>query len=82
MSGQYNSVQVKIKEFVPHATYVHCLAHNLNLVLVDSVKSLPSATKFFVLLKTLYVFISFSKVHIIYMERQKNSSYFNLIDNH
>uniref|UniRef100_A0A1X7TFT3 DUF4371 domain-containing protein n=1 Tax=Amphimedon queenslandica TaxID=400682 RepID=A0A1X7TFT3_AMPQE len=32
MSGQYNGVQAKIKEFAPQAIYIHCYAHVLNLV--------------------------------------------------
>ena len=38
MSGCCAGVQQKICEVVPHATYVHCYAHCLNLVLVDSTK--------------------------------------------
>jgi len=44
MSGHLSGVQSHVKEVVPHAQYVHCCAHTINLVLVDSVKILPSAT--------------------------------------
>ena len=35
MSGQVSGVQQRIKETHPYAVYIHCLAHKLNLVLVD-----------------------------------------------
>ena len=46
----------KICEVVPHAAYVHCYAHCLNLVPVDSTKSVSEAFDFFSLMETLYVF--------------------------
>jgi len=36
MSGQFNSVQCKVKEINLSAMYVHCYGHYLNLELVDS----------------------------------------------
>lgn len=48
MSGRYTGVQQRIKDVVPHAIYVHCYAHTLNLVLVDAVKSVQLAVEFFV----------------------------------
>ena len=36
MSGRSAGVQEKVCEVVPHTVYVHCYAHCLNLVLVDS----------------------------------------------
>ena len=56
MSGHCSGVQTRLKEFAPHAIYIHCHAHVLNLVLVDSVKAVPDATQFFALLESLYVF--------------------------
>ena len=50
MSGRCAGVQQKICEVVPHAVYVHCYAHCLNLVLVDSTKSVSEASDFFSLL--------------------------------
>jgi hypothetical protein len=38
MSGQYTGVQAHVREFAPYAVYVHCYAHILNLVLVDSLQ--------------------------------------------
>ena len=33
MSGKYSGLQKKIQDVAPHAYYVHCASHNLNLVL-------------------------------------------------
>ena len=38
MSGHCAGVQKYVCDIAPHATYVHCYAHCLNLVLVDSTK--------------------------------------------
>ena len=38
MSGKNTGVQKRIAEIVPQAIYIHCFAHILNLVLVDSAK--------------------------------------------
>jgi hypothetical protein len=43
MSGIYNGVQAKIsKKKIGNAPYVHCAAHNLNLILNDAVKNVDS----------------------------------------
>ena len=70
MSGCVSGVQQHIREVVPHAVYIHCHAHCLNLVLVDCVKSLPEASEFFSLVQSLYVFLSASKVHSIFSQKQ------------
>ena len=66
MSGQFSGVQTRVRKFAPFAVYIHCYAyaHVLNLVLVDSVRSVQPAFEFFVLLEALYVFISTAKVHV------------------
>ena len=68
MSGAHAGVQAKIKEVAQNAFYVHCSAHCLNLVIVDSVKS---AGNFFSLMERLYVFISESYVHNKWLEVQR-----------
>lgn len=70
MSGVCTGVQKRVREFAPYAIYIHCYAHVLNLVLVDSVKSVQSALEFFTLLEVLYVFVSTSKIHVIFKEKQ------------
>ena len=69
MSGCCTGIQQRIKQVVPQAVYVHCYAHCLNLVLVDTTKIVPEATEFFALMEALYVFISTSKVHLLYIEQ-------------
>ena len=70
MSGSCSGVQKRIQDAAPQAVYVHCFAHTLNLVLVDSVRAIPSANEFFLLLESLYVFISTTKAHVVFMEQQ------------
>ena len=54
-----------------HMPNMHCYAHTLNLVLVDSVQLLPSASTFFSLLQSLYCFLSTTKVHAIFVSTQQ-----------
>ena len=71
MSGHLSGVQSHVKEVASYVHYVHCYAHTLNLVLVDSVKILSSATEFFLLLQTLYSLVSTTKIHSIFVSKQK-----------
>uniref|UniRef100_A0A8C6SRB2 Zinc finger MYM-type protein 1-like n=1 Tax=Neogobius melanostomus TaxID=47308 RepID=A0A8C6SRB2_9GOBI len=71
MSGKNTGVQARMKSEAPLAFYVHCNAHCLNLVLVDSVKCIPEANCFFSLLQKLYVFVSGSYVHQRWLEVQR-----------
>ena len=70
MSGSCTGVQTRLKEVAPHATYIHCYAHSLNLVLVDCAKAIPHAAEFFCLMESLYVFIAATKAHAIFMSKQ------------
>lgn len=38
MSGKFNGVQAKIKNKFPFAIYTHCMAHRMNLVVIDMCK--------------------------------------------
>jgi len=40
MSGKRAGVQTKLKEYYPGAIYVHCMAHRVNLVVIDMCKSI------------------------------------------
>ena len=71
MSGECAGVSAKILERNTKAVYIHCCAHRLNLVLVDTVKAVPAAEDFFSLLQMLYVLMSSSKAHEIFLEQQK-----------
>lgn len=63
MSGIRSGVATRINAVCKHAIYIHCYAHRLNLVLVDTAKAVPEAADFFALLERLYVFLSGSYVH-------------------
>lgn len=56
MSGIYGGVQKLINDEQPNALFVHCAAHNLNLVINDAVSSVPEAVKFFTILQEVYKF--------------------------
>ncbi|KAF0751737.1 zinc finger MYM-type protein 1-like [Aphis craccivora] len=55
MSGHTGGVQAKLKEIHPKAIYVHCMAHKLNLVVIDMYKHLKDARNLFNGLEALYV---------------------------
>lgn len=38
MAGKFNGVQAKIQNKYPYAVYTHCMAHRVNLVVVDMCK--------------------------------------------
>ena len=71
MSGRCSGVQQRIRLVALNATYIHCYAHTLNLVLVDSVKMVQYAAELFPLLEFLYVFISTTKSHTVFMQKQE-----------
>ena len=50
MSGIYSGVQAQIVAKQPKAVYVHCAAHNLNLVLNDAVSDVVDVRNFLALL--------------------------------
>lgn len=60
MSGVYKGVQAEISKLSPYAPYVHCAAHNLNLILNDSVKDVEEIRNFYDLLQNIYVFFGYS----------------------
>lgn len=69
MSGKCSGVQQRLRTSVaPYAIYIHCYAHTLNLVLVDNI---ALASEFFVLAESLYVFVSTTKAHVIFMAKQR-----------
>ena len=47
MSGHLNGLQTKVKDEVPQAIFIHCLAHRLNLVLSQSCKNISNYRIFF-----------------------------------
>lgn len=71
MWGKNTGVQARLKELANKAFYVHCNAHCLNLVLVDTVKIIPEVENFFTLVQKLYNFMSVSYVHPKWLAVQK-----------
>lgn len=71
MSGRCSRVQERLRDFVPRAVYIHCYAHSLNLALVDGVKGVADARENFLLLEALYVFMSTTKAHALFISQQK-----------
>ena len=47
MSSSKNRVQAKIAEKYPHAKYIHCRSHVLNLAISNSCTSVPSIRNLF-----------------------------------
>ena len=60
MSGVYSGVQKRISDVQPAAIYVHCAAHNLNLVINDAVNGVPEVESFFNILQDVYKFFGHS----------------------
>ena len=71
MNGRCAGVQAKVREFAPNAIYIHCYAHVLNLVLVDSCRSVSVASEFFAIIEALCVFMASSMAHVVFVEVQK-----------
>lgn len=72
MSGHYKGLQSRILKQNPKALYVHCQAHCLNLVLIESAKSNICFVNFFNLIEKLYTFMAnSSKRHSGFIEMQK-----------
>ncbi|XP_042079035.1 zinc finger MYM-type protein 1-like [Haplochromis burtoni] len=71
MSGSTGGVQAHFRRLHPEAIYVHCYAHQLNLVLCNTCKADPEAVELFSLLECVYSFFSTSLVnHHKFMETQ------------
>lgn len=57
MSGMHSAVQQRVSAIVPHAIYVHCCAHRLNLCLVNTIQNIPLLVNFFDTVQSLYKFL-------------------------
>ena len=75
MKGQYNGLQAHLKRDNPKIIYTHCLAHCLNLVIIDSVKSSLAAENLFGLLESSAVFLSDSHKRIDVWNKLTKCSY-------
>lgn len=71
MIGSTGGEQAHCRRLHPEAIYVHCYAHQLNLVLCNTCKAVPEAVELFSLLECVYSFFSTSLVnHHKFMETQ------------
>ncbi|CAI6344862.1 unnamed protein product [Macrosiphum euphorbiae] len=71
MRGEYNGLQFKIKNENPHAIYIWCWAHRLNLVVEQGVASCLEAVDFFGILGKVFDFICSSKNHVFLFEKNQ-----------
>lgn len=71
MSGHKGGVQAILKETYPHAQYVHCHSHRLNLVLAAVARTSQDASKFFDTLNNLHTFMCGSERHARFVDIQK-----------
>ena len=62
MSGKYSGLHKKIQNMVPHADYVHCASHNLNLVLKDAMEAVTETRQFYDTIELVYNFFGHSIV--------------------
>ena len=62
MSGKYSGLHKKIQDMAPHAYYVHCVLHNLNLVLKDVMKAVTETRQFHYTIESVYNFFGHSIV--------------------
>ena len=62
MSGKYSGLQKKIQDVAPHAYYVHCASHNLNLVLKDAMEGVTETRLFYDTIESVYTFFGHSIV--------------------
>ena len=64
MSGMYSGFQKKIQDVAPHAFYVHCASHNLNLVLKDAMEGVTETRQCYNTIESvdLYTFFGHSIV--------------------
>jgi nickel-dependent lactate racemase len=58
MSGVYNGLQARIKHTQSLVLYVHCAAHNVNLVINDSIKNINEIQNFYEKLKCFYSYFA------------------------
>lgn len=75
MSGHVSGVQQRIKEMHPYAAYIHCMAHKLNLVLVECCSVNHSVKTFLNVIDKLYSLLAEPSNHHRFIEIQKNTEY-------
>lgn len=71
MSGHVSGVQSRIRADYPVAMYFHCLAHKLNLVLIEACRINRTAVGFFNTIQQLYNFFANPGAHDTFLIMQK-----------
>jgi len=71
MRGSINGVQNLFKNKVPHAAYIHCHNHRLNLVLVDVAKNVDEVN-FFLIFYKIYIILYLDLQFILSLLNFKN----------
>jgi len=57
MSGVFSGVQKRVSDIVPHAVYIHCHAHRLNLCLIQTIQNNSVVVNFFDTVQSLYKYL-------------------------
>ena len=75
MSGVHSGLAVRMKAVSPLAIYLHCMGHQLNLTVKDTVTTVKILSEALGTVQSLYTFIEASpKRHAIYMECDVNNN--------
>ncbi|CAF4599072.1 unnamed protein product [Rotaria socialis] len=63
MAGKNGGVQALLRQqYIPHAIYIHCYAHKLNLVICDVTKEVPYLSEFYSIISKIYTYFHKSSV--------------------
>ena len=62
MSGKYSGLYKKIQDVAPHAYFVHCSSHNLNLVVENAMEDVTETRQFYDTIESVYNFFGHSIV--------------------
>ncbi|CAM4819981.1 unnamed protein product [Rotaria magnacalcarata] len=63
MAGNNGGVQALLRQqYIPHAIYIHCYAHKLNLVICDVTKEVPYLSEFYSIISKIYTYFHKSSV--------------------
>uniref|UniRef100_A0A2H8TX88 Zinc finger MYM-type protein 1 n=1 Tax=Melanaphis sacchari TaxID=742174 RepID=A0A2H8TX88_9HEMI len=71
MSGRFNGVQQKVKLRHPCAIYTHCMAHRVNLIVIDMCKIVKETRYVFNCLESIYIHFSMPTNNFKFKEIQK-----------
>uniref|UniRef100_H2ZYG6 TTF-type domain-containing protein n=1 Tax=Latimeria chalumnae TaxID=7897 RepID=H2ZYG6_LATCH len=71
MSGNISGLQKHVKEVSLIALFVHCCAHNLNLVLMDAASCCTNTQLLFRTIESLYTFLTSSLPHLRILKEEQ-----------